>query len=110
MKFLGISINPVKRIQQVGSWIRRQAFQGNAVTPENTFILLVNKLGYDTDNISDAVISIALDLYTGQLTGKEIRETFDFESQRILLVEGQKWRERIEALLNAVTPGVQHVG
>ena len=110
MKFLGISINPVKRIKQVGSWIRRQAFQGKAVTPENTFLVFVNKLGYDTDNINDAVISMALDLYTGQLTGQEIRETFDFESQRILLSEGQKWRERIEVLLNAVTPGAHHVG
>ena len=103
MKFLGISINP-------GKFLRRQVFGGKPVTPESTFLLLVNKLGYDTDDISDAVISIALDLYTGQLTGKELRETLDFESQRILLAEGQKWRERIEVLLNAVTPGAGHVG
>lgn len=94
----------------IGKWLRRQVFGGKPVTPESTFLLLVNKLGYDTDDISDAVISIALDLYTGQLTAKEIRETLDFESQRILLAEGQKWRERIEVLLNAVTPGAHHVG
>ena len=94
----------------LGKWLKRQVFGGQPVTPESTFLLLVNKLGYDTDDINDAVISIALDLYTGQLTAKEIRETFDFESQRILLAEGQKWRERIEVLLNAVTPGAHHVG
>ena len=94
----------------IGKWLRRQVFGGKPVTPESTFLLLVNKLGYDTDDINDAVISIALDLYTGQLTAKEIRETFDFESQRILLAEGQKWRERIEVLLNSVTPGAHHVG
>lgn len=103
MKFLGISINP-------GKFLRRQVFGGKPVTPESTFLLLAGKLGYDTDNINDAVIRIALDLYTGQLTGKELRETLDFESQRILLSEGQKWRERIEVLLNAVTPGAHHVG
>ena len=103
MKFLGISINP-------GKFLRRQVFGGQPVTPESTFLLLVNKLGYDTDDISDAVISIALDLYTGQLTGKELRETLDFESQRILLAEGQKWRERIEVLLNAIPTGAGHVG
>ena len=94
----------------IGKWLRRQVFGGKPVTPESTFLLLVNKLGYDKDDISDAVISIALDLYTGQLTGKELRETLDFESQRILLAEGQKWRERIEVLLNAITPGAHHVG
>ena len=94
----------------IGKWLRRQVFGGKPVTPESTFLLLVNKLGYDTDDINDAVISIALDLYTGQLTGKEIRETFDFESQRILLSEGQKWRERIEVLLNAIPTGAGHVG
>lgn len=94
----------------IGKWLRRQVFGGQAVTPENTFLLCANKLGYRTDDINDAVISMALDLYTGQLTGKEIRETLDYESQRILLVEGQKWRERIEVLLNAVTPGAHHVG
>ena len=94
----------------LGKWLRRQVFGGKAVTPESTFLLLVNKLGYDTDDISDAVISIALALYTGQLTGKELRETLDFESQRILLAEGQKWRERIEVLLNAIPTGAGHVG
>ena len=94
----------------IGKWLRRQVFGGKPVTPESTFLLLVNKLGYDTDNINDAVISMALDLYTGQLTAKEIRETFDYESQRILLAEGQKWRERIEVLLNAIPTGAGHVG
>ena len=94
----------------IGKWLKRQVFGGAPVTAESTFLLLVNKLGYKTDDINDAVISMALDLYTGDLTAKEIRETLDYESQRILLVEGQKWRERIEVLLNAVTPGAHHVG
>lgn len=94
----------------IGEWLQRQAYRGKPVTLESTFLLMVRKLGYRTDNITDAAIAMALDLYTGQLTGKEIRETLDYESQRILLVEGQKWRERIEVLLNAVTPGAHHVG
>lgn len=94
----------------LGKWLKRQVFGGQPVTAESTFLLLAGKLGYKTDNITDAAIAMALDLYTGQLTGKEIRETLDYESQRILLVEGQKWRERIEVLLNAVTPGAHHVG
>ena len=94
----------------IGKWLRRQVFGGKPVTAESTFLLLVNKLGYKTDDISDAVISIALDLYTGDLTATEIRETLDYESQRILLVEGQKWRERIEVLLAAIPTGTHHVG
>jgi len=94
----------------VGKWLRRQVFAGKPVTAENTFLLMAGKLGYKTDDISEAVLSIAWDLYVGDLTAKELRETLDYEAQRILLVEGQKWRERIEVLLNAVTPGAHHVG